>query len=121
MVLLSQLTAVVAGLSTVASAVPMIDRRHKAFTVNQIVKHTEKRKSVNLPGMYARTLAKYGAKVPDHVLAAAAQGSAVTTPEQYDEEYLTPVQVGSTTLNLDIDTGSADLYALPFASASQAG
>lgn len=39
-------------------------------------------------------------------------GSAVTTPEEYDVEYLTPVQIGSPaqTLNLDIDTGSSDLW-----------
>lgn len=39
-------------------------------------------------------------------------GSAATTPEQYDVEYLTPVQIGSPAqnLNLDIDTGSSDLW-----------
>lgn len=43
---------------------------------------------------------------------ARATGSAVTTPEEYDVEYLTPVQIGSPaqTLNLDIDTGSSDLW-----------
>lgn len=41
-----------------------------------------------------------------------ATGSAVTTPEEYDVEYLTPVQIGTPpqTLNLDIDTGSSDLW-----------
>lgn len=39
-------------------------------------------------------------------------GTAVATPEQYDVEYLTPVQIGSPaqTLNLDFDTGSSDLW-----------
>jgi len=39
-------------------------------------------------------------------------GSAPATPEEYDVEYLTPVQIGSPpqTLNLDFDTGSADLW-----------
>lgn len=39
-------------------------------------------------------------------------GSAVTTPEEYDVEYLTPVQIGNPpqTLNLDFDTGSSDLW-----------
>lgn len=39
-------------------------------------------------------------------------GSAVTTPEEYDVEYLTPVEIGTPpqTLNLDIDTGSSDLW-----------
>lgn len=41
-----------------------------------------------------------------------ATGSAVATPEDYDVEYLTPVQIGTPaqTLNLDIDTGSSDLW-----------
>lgn len=41
-----------------------------------------------------------------------ATGSAVTTPEEYDVEYLTPVQIGNPpqTLNLNFDTGSSDLW-----------
>lgn len=39
-------------------------------------------------------------------------GTAVTTPEEYDVEYLTPVEIGNPaqTLMLDIDTGSSDLW-----------
>jgi len=56
--------------------------------------------------------AKVGAQAPTEVLAAAAaaqSGQVTATPEQYDESYLCPVTVGGTTLNLDFDTGSADL------------
>jgi len=56
--------------------------------------------------------AKVGAVAPSAVVAAAAaaqSGEVSATPEQYDESYLCPVTVGSQTLNLDFDTGSADL------------
>lgn len=64
---------------------------------------------VNFPGLYAGAYTKYGANVPDGIKIAAANGSAVAQPEHNDKEYLTPVTVGDTVLNLDIDTGSADL------------
>jgi aspergillopepsin I len=39
------------------------------------------------------------------------QDSSVTaTPEQTDVEYLVPVTVGGQTLNLDVDTATADLF-----------
>jgi aspergillopepsin I len=37
-------------------------------------------------------------------------GTVAASPDQYDAEYLCPVTIGSTTLNLDFDTGSADLW-----------
>jgi hypothetical protein len=52
---------------------------------------------------------KYKRPVPTSVAAAAQSGSVSANPEQYDAEYLCQVSVGSTTLNLDFDTGSADL------------
>lgn len=115
MVVITQFTAVLVGLSTVASAVPMArppptKSPRRAFSVNQITRPLEKAKKVNLPGIYANALAKYGGEVPANIKDAASQGSAVATPEQYDLAYLTPVKVGKFTLNLDIDTGSADLY-----------
>lgn len=115
MVVITQFTTVLVGLSTIASAVPMAHpppthSPRRAFSVNQITRPLEKTKKINLPGIYANALAKYGCEIPANIRAAASQGSAVATPEQYDIAYLTPVKVGKSTLNLDIDTGSADLY-----------
>lgn len=76
------------------------------------------------PTQLAKTLAKYGASLPDGLahtvanfdaarrLAARTSGSARATPEQYDVQYLTPVQIGTPpqTLNLDFDSGSSDLW-----------
>lgn len=108
MVVFSKITVVLAGLS-VASAVPMGGARKSSFTINQLARPATTPKTINLPGMYASALSKYGASVPASVKAAAESGSATTTPENGDEEYLTPVNVGGTTMNLDFDTGSADL------------
>lgn len=113
MVILTQATAVLVGLSTIASAVPMSPasplERRKAFSVNQVSKPVGAGRKVNLPGMYANALAKYGGQVPADVRAAADRGHAVAKPEENDMAYLTPVKVGQSTLHLDIDTGSADL------------
>ena len=37
-------------------------------------------------------------------------GSATASPDPDNVEYLVPVTVGGQTLNLDFDTGSADLF-----------
>ncbi|KAL3491726.1 aspartic protease pep1 [Aspergillus germanicus] len=108
MVVFSKLTTAVLGLAAVASAAPTATPR-QGLTVNQLSRQAPKR-SINLPGIYANALNKYGASVPTHVRDAAVHGSAVTTPEAEDLEYLTPVNVGGTVLNLDFDTGSADLW-----------
>lgn len=109
MVTLTQIQVVVLSISALTTAVPLSARTgKKSFSVNQI--KVAPTKTTNPAGHYAKVLRKYGAEVPDHVLAAAAAtGSVTTTPIEYDEEYLTPIDVGGTTMNLDIDTGSADL------------
>jgi hypothetical protein len=66
-----------------------------------------------------KTLRKYGKPVPQSLLDAAAntaefhiesQGTVPANPsDEYDSSYLSPVSVGGKTLNLDFDTGSADL------------
>ena len=39
-------------------------------------------------------------------------GEVTATPEDHNSEFLCPVTIGGQTLNLDVDTGSSDLYAL---------
>ncbi|KAI9043422.1 pepsin-like aspartic protease [Aspergillus affinis] len=109
MVIFSKVTTAALGLASVASALPHAQPR-KGFTVNQITRQSANPKTLNLPAQYAKFLAKYGATVPQSVKDAASKGTAVTKPEEYDSEYLTPVTIGGTTLNLDFDTGSADLW-----------
>ncbi|CAN8101614.1 unnamed protein product [Discula destructiva] len=99
--------------------------------------HANNKLGFSRHGALAREKAylKYGAALPDELSTAVSRvrtsfaaaldvlaefdalkerdtGSAVTTPEAYDVEYLTPVQIGSPaqTLNLNIDTGSSDLW-----------
>ena len=38
------------------------------------------------------------------------EGSVVANPMLHDSEYLSPITIGGQTMNLDVDTGSADLY-----------
>ncbi|ODM15700.1 hypothetical protein SI65_08934 [Aspergillus cristatus] len=110
MLVLNAIT-LLAGLSTV-SAVPMAQPRRRGFTLNQLIKPTTQglARTVNLPGIYAGVYTKFGASVPADLKSAADNGTAVAKPEEDDKEYLTPVKIGDTTLNLDIDTGSADLW-----------
>jgi len=70
------------------------------------------------PIALAKAYRKYGVPVPDDLAAVVSRvskrttGSATTTPEEYDSEYLTPVSIGTPAqvLNLDFDTGSSDLW-----------
>jgi aspergillopepsin I len=117
MVVFSKVTAVAIGLSTVASALPTgpshSTHTRRGFTINQLTRQSARPgpKTVSFPAVYAKALAKYGGVAPPHVKSAVSSGSGtvVTTPEENDIEYLTPVNIGGTTLNLDFDTGSADL------------
>ena len=86
-----------------ASATP-IRRAKRAFTVHEDVA----KPFTSVPVLLCRTYQKFGVACPPDIEAAA--GSSVTaTPEQYNAEYLCPVTIGGQTLNLDFDTGSADL------------
>jgi aspergillopepsin I len=62
----------------------------------------------------ANTYAKFGGTMPFELAQAAANNSTGSVPtkpgDAHDSLYLTPVNVGGTTLMLDFDTGSADLW-----------
>ncbi|KAI1211476.1 secreted aspartic proteinase precursor [Annulohypoxylon truncatum] len=72
------------------------------------------------PTQLAKAYLKYGAKLPEGLAKTVADfkiskrdsGSAKTTPEENDIQYLTPVSIGTPaqTLNLDFDSGSSDLW-----------
>ncbi|KAF1990531.1 Asp-domain-containing protein [Aulographum hederae CBS 113979] len=98
------------GLASLALATPVDLQKRSEFSIKQVA-HGSKVKSG--PISMQKTLLKYSKPVPEKVAAAAAaaaSGSVEASPEQYDSEYLCPVSVGGTTLMLDFDTGSADLW-----------
>lgn len=109
-----QAMAAVLALSGVVAAAPTQIVGRSQFKVSQVASNSTVYKNGALQMM--KTYNKYaskGAVAPAHVVAAAADaeqsGTVTATPEQYDSAYLIPVQVGSNTLNLDLDTGSSDL------------
>ncbi|KAL8786038.1 MAG: hypothetical protein Q9213_003021 [Squamulea squamosa] len=104
-----------------ASASPF-DRSNikKDFTVRQTVPKPKIRSG---PAAVAATFLKYGKEPPSNVKAAAAgnDGSVITTPTEFDSQYLTPVTIGGQTVNLDFDTGSSDLWVFSTETPSNAG
>ncbi|KAF2194427.1 acid protease [Zopfia rhizophila CBS 207.26] len=106
----ASLTAVLAFLGVVG-ATPVELQKRKAFSIGQVERKTYIKNGAK---SVAKTLRKYGAKVPQNILNAAnagPNGSAPAVPaDQYDSLYLSPVDVGGTVLQLDFDTGSADLW-----------
>lgn len=101
-----------ATLSIAAPAADVVGR--KTFQVAQVAHGTVRK---NGPIQMMKTYEKYarvGAQAPPSVVQAAAaaaqSGSVAANPEAQDQAYLCPVNVGGTTLNLDFDTGSADLW-----------
>ena len=94
-----------------------------ARMVSQEFVHKLSRHALTLrtgPQQIAKTFRKFGKAVPENVLAAADNSATVQAEadtgsdpavpsDQYDSSYLSPVTVGSSTVHLDFDTGSADL------------
>lgn len=94
------------AIASLSVASPVRRANTKAFTIQQSVA----KPFTPGPAQLAKAITKYGGDVPSAVQAAASgEGSVTATPEQYDSEYLCPVTIGGQTLNLDFDSGSADL------------
>ena len=103
------------ALAQAASAAPAKGQGRHAFEIKQVDAGQVRR----TPGPIAKlkTYQKYasaGAQAPAVVIKAAAAaavqtGSVAASPESYDSSYLCPVSIGGQTLNVNFDTGSADL------------
>ena len=106
---LLSMTALLAFLGAVqASPIDLLEKR-KTFSVVQVEKGKYYK---NGAIAIAKTFQKYNKEVPAVVAAAAAAatGEVSAAPDDaYDSEYLCPVSVGGTTMELNFDTGSADL------------
>ncbi|KAI1081510.1 aspartic peptidase domain-containing protein [Whalleya microplaca] len=122
--------AVAAAIAGVATAVPTTKPRTKIGTIMNVPQVRNSKFRPHGPAQMARTYIKYGAPLPEglaKIMAALnidldlgldilkrqnGSGSAVTTPEDKDIQYLTPVSIGTPpqTLNLDFDSGSSDLW-----------
>lgn len=102
--------ATYATILSLAAATP-IDKPGKTFTCKQVEKGSVARSG---PAEMLKAFNKFGKDAPSEVLSAAAAaktGSAAAVPgDKYDTEYLTPVTIGNTTMQLQIDTGSSDLW-----------
>lgn len=96
-------------LASAFAAVGLAVPTKQGFSVQQVPKNI----GFLTAGPHAtlKTYKKFGKQPPTAVVQAAAlqSGTVAATPEEYDSEYLCPVDVGGTTLNLDFDTGSSDL------------
>ena len=106
---LAQLVLAAATLVHMAAAIPY-DKRAGTFSVQQQLNEKYVR---NGPAVYAQAFAKFNKPVPaDLAKAVSGDGSVTATPAATDTEYICPVTIGGQDLQLNFDTGSADLSVL---------
>lgn len=100
------LTAGALASVALAKPVPQVNSK-KGYTVTGTIA----RPRPGAQSQYVNALRKYKGSVSAGLAAAAGgQGSVVANPEAQDVAYLCEVNIGGQTLNLDFDTGSADLW-----------
>ena len=105
----TQWATVAAVFGVLVAAVPLESRQAKAKTFSfkqqpgaQVVR--------NGPTALKAVYDKYHKPLPKDIAAAASNnGEGINNPTASDTQYLTPVNIGGQTLNLDFDTGSSDL------------
>lgn len=107
-------SAALVATASLSLAAPAAIIGRTTFEVNQIAHGTYFKNGPQQMKQTYEKFARVGAVAPSNVLAAAAAaqqtGSVAADPQQYDQAYLCPVTVGDSTLNLDFDTGSSDLW-----------
>ncbi|KAI5288550.1 Type I transmembrane sorting receptor [Ascosphaera aggregata] len=99
--------------ATLANAA-VVPRSKSSFTVHQVA---VPKNSSNAFNHYATALRKHRGRLPEALAVSfkktptgSGEGTAQATPIGQDMSYLLPVTVGKSTLNLDLDTGSSDLW-----------
>lgn len=109
---IEQLSAAAWALLSLAAASPieLVEQRDlkQAFTIHQSVPKSFIQSG---PAAVLSTYRKFRKPAPQDVVAAAAANNGVVSasPTANDSQYLTPVTIGGQNVNLDFDTGSADL------------
>ncbi|KAI5308309.1 Type I transmembrane sorting receptor [Ascosphaera atra] len=95
--------------ATLSNAASIPRSTKGAFSVTQV---PFARNASSVFEHWTATLKKHKGRIPTYEKSNGGneQGSAKVTPIGGDEEYLVPVTIGGDTLNLDLDTGSSDLW-----------
>ncbi|KIX05418.1 uncharacterized protein Z518_06290 [Rhinocladiella mackenziei CBS 650.93] len=80
--------------------------RNPGLTIREVKERSPSSPQAHLVEAYR----KYKAVLPDDVATALTNSLVAASPGAYDSRYLCPVTIGGQTLNLNLDTGSADLW-----------